>query len=69
MNLHNRMVNIDKKTKKNKKRKKRKKQIKNRFFHKKLFFIEIKNEKIKNGFLYNTRRNELLFDVMYYCLT
>ena len=56
MNLNNRMLNIDKKTlKKNKKRKKRKKQIKNRFFHKKPFFIEIKNQKIKNGFLYNTR--------------
>ena len=51
MNLNNRMLNIDKKTKKNKKRKK---QIKNRFFHKKTFFIEIKNQKIKNGFLYNT---------------
>ena len=57
MNLNNRMLNIDKKTlKKNKKRKKRKKQIKNRFFHKKTFFIEIKNQKIKNGFLYNTKR-------------
>ena len=56
MNLNNRMLNIDKKTiKKNKKRKQRKKQIKNSFFHKKLFFIEIKNQKIKNGFLYNTR--------------
>ena len=55
MNLNNKMLNIDKKTiKKNKKRKKRKKQIKNRFFHKKPFFIEIKNQKIKNGFLYNT---------------
>ena len=55
INLNNRMLNIDKKTiKKNKKRKKRKKQIKNRFFHKKQFFIEIKNQKIKNGFLYNT---------------
>ena len=55
MNLNNRMLNIDKKTlKKNKKRKKLKKQIKNRFFHKKPFFIEIKNQKIKNGFLYNT---------------
>ena len=51
MNLNNRMLNIDKKIKKNKKRKK---QIKNRFFHKKTFFIEIKNQKIKNGFLYNT---------------
>ena len=49
MNLNNRMLNIDKK-----KNKKRKKQIKNRFFHKKPFFIEIKNQKIKNGFLYNT---------------
>ena len=55
MNLNNRMLNIDKKKIKNKKRKKRKKQIKNRFFHKKRFFIEIKNQKIKNGFLYNTR--------------
>ena len=55
MNLNNRMLYIDKKIiKKNKKRKKRKKQIKNRFFHKKRFFIEIKNQKIKNGFLYNT---------------
>ena len=55
MNLNNRMLNIDKKTiKKNKKRKKRKKQIKNRFFHKKTFFIEVKNQKIKNVFLYNT---------------
>ena len=55
MNLNNRMLNIDKKNnKKNKKRKKRKKQIKNRFFHKKRFFIEIKNQKIKNRFLYNT---------------
>ena len=54
MNLNNRMLNIDKKT--IKKNKKRKKQIKNRFFHKKTFFIEIKNQKIKNGFLYNTIR-------------
>ena len=55
INLNNRMLNIDKKTiKKNKKRKKRKKQIKKRFFHKKPFFIEIKNQKIKNGFLCNT---------------
>ena len=52
MNLNNRMLNIDKKT--IKKNKKRKKQIKNRFFHKKTFFIEIKKQKIKNGFLYNT---------------
>ena len=52
MNLNNRMLNINKKT--IKKNKKRKKQIKNRFFHKKPFFIEIKNQKIKNGFLYNT---------------
>ena len=52
MNLNNRMLNIDKKT--IKKNKKRKKQIKNRFFHKKRFFIEIKNQKIKNVFLYNT---------------
>ena len=52
MNLNNRMLNIDNKTKKNKKRKK--KQIKKRFFHKKPFFIEIRNQKIKNGFLYNT---------------
>ena len=58
MNLNNRMLNIDKKTiKKNKKLKKRKKQIKNRFFHKKMFFIEIKNQKIKNVFLYNTKRD------------
>ena len=53
MNLNNRMLNIDKKA--IKKNKKRKKQIKNRFFHKKQFFIEIKNQKIKNGFLYNTK--------------
>ena len=52
MNLNNRMLNIDKKT--IKKNKKRKKQIKNSFFHKKPFFIEIKNQKIKNVFLYNT---------------
>ena len=32
------------------KKRKKKKQIKNRFFHKKPFFIEIKNQKIKNGF-------------------
>ena len=52
MNLNNRMLNIDKKTiKKNKKRKKDKKQ----FFHINTFFIEIKKQKIKNGFLYNTR--------------
>ena len=50
------MLNIDKKT--IKKNKKRKKQIKNRFFfHKKQFFIEIKNQKIKDGFLYNTSRD------------
>ena len=62
MNLNNRMLNIDKKTiKKNKKRKKRKKQIKNRFFHKKPFFIEIKNQKIKNGFLYNTIHDTGIF--------
>ena len=56
MNLNNRMLSIDKKTiKKNKKRKKRKKKTdKKTFFHKKMFFIEIKNQKIKNGFLYNT---------------
>ena len=55
MNLNNIRLNIDEKTiEKNKKRKKRKKQIKNRFFHKKPFFIEIKNQKIKNGFLPNT---------------
>ena len=54
MNLNNRMLNIDKKN--NRKNKKRKKQIKNRFFHKKPFFIEIKNQKIKNGFLYNTNQ-------------
>ena len=52
MNLNNRMLNIDKKT--IKKNKKRKKQIKNRFFYKKPFFIEIKDQKIKNVFLYNT---------------
>ena len=58
MNLNNRMLNIDKKkNEKNKKQKKRKKQIKNRFFHKIRFFIEIKNQKIKNGFLYNTNYN------------
>ena len=49
INLNNRMLNIDKKT-----IKKKKKQIKNRLFHKKTFFIEMKNQKIKNGFLYNT---------------
>ena len=48
MDLNNRMLNIDKKT--IKKNKKRKKQIKNHFFHKKTFFIEIKNQKIKNVF-------------------
>ena len=54
-NLNNRMLNIDKKTiKKNKRQKKQKKQIKNHFFYKKKFFIEIKNQKIKNIFLYNT---------------
>ena len=47
MDLDNKMLNIEKKTKKNKKRKK--KQIKKRFFIKKLFFIEI-----KNMFFYNT---------------
>ena len=52
MNLNNRMLNIDKKQQQ--KNKKQKKQIKKRFFHKKMFFIEIKNQKIKNGFLYNT---------------
>ena len=51
MNLNNGMLNIDKKT--IKKNKKRKKQI-NRFFIKKTFIIEIKNQKIKNVFLYNT---------------
>ena len=51
MNLNNIRLNIDEKIEKNKKRKK---QIKNRFFHKKTFFIEIKNQKIKNGFLPNT---------------
>ena len=51
MNLNNIRLNIDEKIEKNKKRKK---QIKNRFFHKKPFFIEIKNQKI-NGFLPNTR--------------
>ena len=57
MNLNNIRLNIDEKTiEKNKKRKKRKKQIKNRFFHKKTFFIEIKNQKIKNGFLPNTNQ-------------
>ena len=55
MNLNNRMLNIDKKT--IKKNKKRKKQIKKRFFHKKTFFIEIKKQKIKNIFLYNTSYN------------
>ena len=54
MNLNNIRLNIDEKIEKNKKRKKRKKQIKNRFFHKKPFFIEIKNQEIKNGFLPNT---------------
>ena len=55
MYLNNIRLNIGEKTiEKNKKRKKRKKQIKNRFFHKKTFFIEIKNQKIKNGFLPNT---------------
>ena len=56
MNLNNRMLNIDYKNqqRKIKNEKKRKKPIKNRFFHKKRFFIEIKNQKIKNGFLYNT---------------
>ena len=53
MNLNNIRLNIDEKT--IEKNKKRKKQIKNRFFHKKPFFIEIKNQKIKNGFLPNTR--------------
>ena len=49
MNLDNRMLNIDKKTiKKNKKRKKT---------DKKTFFIEIKKQKIKNVFLYNTNQN------------
>ena len=52
MNLNNIRLNIDEKT--IEKNKKRKKQIKNRFFHKKPFFIEIKNQKIKNGFLPNT---------------
>ena len=52
MNLNNRMLNID--LKKIKKIKNEKKQIKKRFFHKKTFFIEIKNQIIKNGFLYNT---------------
>ena len=56
MNLNNRMLNIDKKT-----IKKNKKQIKNHFFHKKTFFIEIKNQKIKNGFLYNTTRIVIFF--------
>ena len=56
MNLNNIRLNIDEKIEKNKKRKKRKKQIKNRFFHKKPFFIEIKKQKIKNGFLPNTNR-------------
>ena len=62
MNLNNIRLNIDEKTiEKNKKRKKRKKQIKNRFFHKKTFFIEIKNQKIKNGFLPNTTRNQYIY--------
>ena len=52
MNLNNIRLNIDEKT--IEKNKKRKKQIKNCFFHKKPFFIEIKNQKIKNGFLPNT---------------
>ena len=51
MNLNNRMLNIDKK----KEKKMKKKQIKKLFFHKKTFFIEIKNQKIKNVFLYNTK--------------
>ena len=59
MNLNNGMLNIDKK-KNNKKNKKQKKQIKNRFLHKKTFFIEIKNQKIKNGFLYNTSCTTLM---------
>ena len=46
MNLNNKMLNIDKKT--IKKNKKRKKQIK-KFFHKKTFFNEIKNQKNKKG--------------------
>ena len=47
MNLNNRMLNID--------WKKNEKTDKKRFFHKKkTFFIEIKNQKIKNVFLYNT---------------
>ena len=59
MNLNNRMLNIDKKKKNNKKKKNKKKQIKNRFFHKKTFFIEIKKQKIKNVFLYNTIHGHL----------
>ena len=34
-----------------------KKTDKKHFFHKKTFFIEIKNQKIKNVFLYNTRHD------------
>ena len=53
MNFNNRMLNIAKKNKKRRKRKKTDK--KKRFFHKKkTVFIEIKNQKIKNRFLYNT---------------
>ena len=53
MNLSNRMLNIDIKKKK-KKKKLTKTDKKPFFFIKKTFFIEIKNQKIKNGFLYNT---------------
>ena len=38
----------------------KKKQVKNRFFHKKTFFIEIKNQKIKNVFLHNTNPDSVL---------
>ena len=62
MNLNNRMLNIDYKNqwRKIKNEKKRKKQINIRFFHKKPFFIEIKNQKIKNGFLYNTSSSYII---------
>ena len=50
MNLNNRMLNIDKKTIKKNEKNERKKKDKKPFFHKKPFFIEIKNQKIKNGF-------------------
>ena len=37
-----------------KKKNEKKKTDKKTFFYKKQFFIEIKKQKIKNGFLYNT---------------